>query len=127
MRMASRDPTVDHLLELLGPTGDPGARRMFGGWGIYVHQMMIALFTGGVAYLKADDLTRADFEAVGSMPFVYRSKDRVITTSYWSLPDSALDSSEALQPWAQRALQAAQRKALAKPRSERKAPRSRFS
>jgi len=124
--MASRDPAVDHLLELLAPMGEAAARRMFGGWGIYVDGLMIALFADGVTHLKVDDFTRAAFEAAGSTPFVYRSKDRTITTSYWSLPEAALDSSEALQPWALRALQAAQRKAQ-KPTGSRKAPQSRFS
>lgn len=125
--MANRDPTVDHLLELLAPMGKAAARRMFGGWGVYVDQVMIALFADGVVHLKVDDLTREAFESAGSAPFVYRSKDRTITTSYWSLPEAALDSSDALQPWARRALQAAQRKALEKPVREPKAPRSRFN
>ena len=124
--MGSRDPALDHFLELMAPMGDATARRLFGGWGLYIDDLIIALFADGVVYMKLDHLTREAFEAAGSTPFVYRSKDRTITTSYWSLPEAALDSSEALQPWALRALQAAQRKAQ-KPVGSRKAPQSRFS
>lgn len=112
--MGIRDPAIDHLLELLAPLGVATARRMFGGWGVYLDGEIVVLFTRGVAFAKTDALTRAAFEAAGSAPFVFTSKGRRVETSYWSLPESALDSSEALQPWARLALAAALRKPVAK-------------
>lgn len=112
--MGSRDPAVDHFLELVAPMGDAAAQRLFGGWGLYLDETIIALFADGVIYVKADALTREAFEAAGSAPFVFHGKGRAIATSYWSLPEAALDSSEALQPWVQLALQAARRKVPAK-------------
>ena len=38
---------------------------MFGGWGLYLHGRMFGLITEGQLYLKADDLTRPDFERAG--------------------------------------------------------------
>jgi len=113
--MAGRDPLVEYLLELLAPLGRVDARRMFGGWGVYADGIMIGLVAGEALHLKVDTQTRASFEAAGSAPFVYASKSKTITMSYWSLPDEALDSPEAMQPWAQLALDAALRKAAAKP------------
>ncbi|MDN5782621.1 MAG: TfoX/Sxy family protein [Luteimonas sp.] len=112
--MADRDPAIDHLLELLAPLGAATARRMFGGWGVYLVGEIVVLFARGVAYAKTDALTRAAFEAAGSAPFVFEARGRAVETSYWSLPEAALDSSEALQPWAQLALAAARRKPVAR-------------
>jgi DNA transformation protein len=112
--MAVRDPVLDHLLELLAPLGTATARRMFGGWGVYLDGEIVVLFARGVAYAKTDAQTWADFAAAGSAPFVFEGRGRRVETSYWSLPETALDSSEALRPWAQRALAAARRKPAAR-------------
>jgi len=110
---------VDHLLELMSPIGDAVARRLFGGWGLYLGQLIVALVADGRVYAKTDALTRGAFESAGSVPFVVHGRDGAVATSYWSLPEAALDSCEALRPWMRLALQAAQRKAPAKPRSRR--------
>jgi DNA transformation protein len=112
--MAVRDPVLNHLLELLAPLGAATARRMFGGWGVYLDGEIVVLFARGVAYAKTDAQTWADFAAAGSAPFVFEGRGRTVETSYWSLPETALDSSEALRPWAQRALAAARRKPAAR-------------
>jgi DNA transformation protein len=112
--MAVRDPVLDHLLELLAPLGAATARRMFGGWGVYLDGEIVVLFARGVAYAKTDAQTWADFAAAGSAPFVFEGRGRMVETSYWSLPETALDSSEALRPWAQLALAAARRKPAAR-------------
>jgi DNA transformation protein len=105
---------VEHVCELLAPLGSPGARRMFGGYGIYVDGTMIAIVFGGALYLKVDDESRAAFEAQGSRPFVYRDATQEISMSYWSAPDAALDSADGMRPWARHALAAALRKPAAK-------------
>jgi DNA transformation protein len=113
--MPSRDPLVEYLLELLAPLGSMQARRMFGGWGVYADGIMIGLVAGEALHLKADEQTRAVFEKAGGAPFVFDTKSKSVATSYWSLPDEALDSPDAMQPWARMALDAALRKAVAKP------------
>ena len=48
---------------------------------------MFALVSGGQCYLKADDVTRPQFEAEGSTPFRYQSARREVTMRhYLSLP-----------------------------------------
>jgi DNA transformation protein len=113
--MASRDPAVDYLLELLAPLGGVDARRMFGGWGLRAGGLMIGFVSGEVLYLKVDARTQAAFEAAGSAALVYAMKDRSLTMRYWSVPDEAMDSPEAMLPWARLALDAALRGAAAKP------------
>jgi len=113
--MPRRDPLVEYLLELLAPLGRVDARPMFGGWGVYADGVIFGLVAGEALHLKVDAQTRAKFEAAGGAPFVFASKSKTVETSYWSLPDAALDSPEAMQPWARMALDAALRKAAAKP------------
>ena len=78
--MAARLPElVAHALELLGPAGRVRARAMFGGHGIYVDDLFVALVAFDRLYLKADAQTRAQFEAAGCHPFVYDGGSKPIT------------------------------------------------
>lgn len=107
MRQPHRDVGfVEHLRELFAPLASFDARRMFGGWGLYLDGRMCGLVAHGQLYLKTDAATRPAFEAAGCAPFVYTGQARPITMSYWSVPDDALDSGEAMAPWARRAMQA---------------------
>lgn len=111
---------IAHLSELFSPHAHFEARRMFGGWGLYLDGLMCGLVADGQLHLKVDAETQAAFEAAGSAPFVYTGQARPITLSYWTAPDDALESAEAMRPWALRALAAAQRAAarrrVARPR-----------
>ncbi len=122
--MAVDTSEIDHLLELLEPFAPLSARRMFGGWGVYADGAMLAAVLDGELLLKVDADTRAAFEVAGCRPHLYRMRGRDGQTksmpmSYWSVPEDALDSAEAMRPWAQRALEAARRKAGAKPARRR--------
>ena len=110
------------LRELLEPLGKVSVRRMFGGHGVYVDGLFIAIVDEGRAWFKADAQTEADFAAAGCSPFVFEARGgREVPTSYWSLPESALDSPEDMQPWARKAIAAALRKPAAKKRAKRTA------
>jgi DNA transformation protein len=83
---------------------------MFGGYGIYINDLFVAIIAFERLYLKADDLTRTAFEAAGCEPFVYEAKGRQrITMSYYTVPDEAMESQGLMQPWARRSLEAALR------------------
>jgi DNA transformation protein len=118
----SADGLLDHCLELLSSVGRPRARRMFGGQGLYVDDLFIALIAGDRLYLKADAETQPRFESAGATPFEFSAKDRgTVVTSYWSAPEEALDSPEAMRPWAKLAIDAALRKRQAAPVKRAKA------
>jgi DNA transformation protein and related proteins len=108
------DPFVDHCLELLAPLGAPRAKRMFGGYGLYVDDLFIALIAFERLYLKVDASTQAQFEVVGCQAFVYEGKGKPITMSYWTAPDEAVESPALMQPWARLAMAAALRARAAK-------------
>lgn len=105
---------VDHCLELLSSVGTARARRMFGGHGLYVDDVFVALIAGERLYLKVDDGSRERFAAAGCEPFVYDGKGKSITMGYWSAPPEAMESPALMQPWARLALQAALRAAALK-------------
>lgn len=110
---------VAHALELLEPFG-ARARRMFGGIGLFRGELMFALIWQEALYLKTDDTNRPSLLAAGSEPFVYHQGRKPVTMSYYQAPDEALDSAEALRPWATAALAAAERAQAAKKRSGKK-------
>lgn len=114
--MTARDEDIAWFRELLEPLGRITVRRMFGGAGLYVDGLIVGLEIEGTLYLKTDASSRDLFANAGGRPFVYDGKDKQVTVaSYWTPPDEAMDSPEAMRPWARLALEAALRSAAAKP------------
>lgn len=105
---------VDHCQELLAPLGAVRARRMFGGHGLYVDDVFIALIAFERLYLKVDAATRPRFEAEGCEPFVYDVKGQAHSLGYFSAPQDAMDAPALMLPWARLALEAALRARNAK-------------
>jgi len=120
--MAATPEFVSHCLELLAPLGTARSRRMFGGHGLYVDDLFIALIASERLYLKADAASRPRFEAAGCEPFVYDAKGKRMTMGYFSAPEDAMESPALMQPWARLALEAALR-ARAPSRPAVQAPR----
>lgn len=109
------DALVDHCLELLAPLGAVRAKRMFGGHGLYIDELFVALIAFERLYLKVDAQTQPAFQATGCEPFVYDGKGKPITMSYWTVPAEAMESPALMQPWARQAIEAALRARAAKP------------
>ena len=98
----------DFVLNQLEALTDVTARSMFGAVGLYSGVVFFGIIAGDVLYLKADDETRPQFEAIGARPFkpyAHRSG----TTKYYSVPVSILESPLELTIWARRAIAAAAR------------------
>lgn len=117
--MPDRDALVEHCVELLSPLGRVSAQRMFGGHGLRIDGVFMALIAFDQLYLKVDAQTQAQFAAAGCRPFIYQGKGRAVTLSYWTVPPAALDAPEPMRPWARLALDAALRAAATKPRNPR--------
>ncbi|HVR82237.1 MAG TPA: TfoX/Sxy family protein [Luteimonas sp.] len=110
------DDFISHLQDLFADFGAVSARAMFGGYGLYHEGVMIAVVFDDGLYLKADAQTQALFEAEGCAPFVYTQTAKPLTMSYWSAPEAAMDSPQAMLPWARLALAAALRKSESRAR-----------
>jgi len=94
-------------------------RRMFGGKGIYQDGLMFALEAGGELYLKVDEENVGTLQELGSRPFTVEMRNgRATLTSYWLMPESALDDPDEARDYAASALAAARR---AKARKDSKA------
>ena len=114
---------AEGLKALFEPFGSVTVKRMFGGSGIYAEGLCFAIELKGEVFLKTDALSRADFSAAGSTPFVYVAKGKLRPTSYWSLPAAAHEDDDELRRWATTGLEAARRAAAArvKPKKPKKA------
>ncbi|MCW5667623.1 MAG: TfoX/Sxy family protein [Piscinibacter sp.] len=124
--MAPADGFVTHCLELLAPLGVARSRRMFGGHGLYVDELSVALIAFERLYLKADEQTRPQFESAGCSPFVYDGKGRSVTLGYYTAPEEAMESPALMRPWARLALEAALRaRAATTPAAQARSPKAR--
>jgi DNA transformation protein and related proteins len=118
----SRD-FASYCCDLLESAGPCVAKRMFGGFGISTEGLNIALLVdlgeGEKLWLKADNLSRSRYEAQGCAKFTYDTKHGPRSVDYYSAPEEAMDSPDAMRPWAALALECAVRaragKAPAKP------------
>ena len=115
---------VAHCLELLAPLGAVRERRMFGGHGLYLDDLFVALIAGDNLYVKVDAASQPAFAAAGCAPFVYEGQSKSITLSYWTVPAEAMESPAAMQPWARHAIAAALRARAAKPSAAPRKARS---
>ena len=108
--MSSEAAFVAHLLDLLEPLGEVTAKRMFGGYGIFRDGRMFGLVADGELFLKTDAENRGDFESRDLTAFQYEMKNgKVSVMSYHHCPEEALDSPQAMRPWAESAIAAAKR------------------
>ena len=108
------DEFTRHCIELLSPLGAVRSRRMFGGQGLYVDELFVALISGEQLYLKADAQTQPQFEAAGCPPFMYEKQGQWARMAYYRPPEEAMESPPAMRDWARLAVQAALRAQAAK-------------
>jgi DNA transformation protein len=121
---------ADYCCDLLSTQGPCLAKRMFGGWGISVDGLTFAIIAnlggGDKLWLKADDDVRSRFEAAGCERFVYIGKSKSASMGYYTAPEEAMDSQDAMRIWARLSLECALRakatKAPAKRAAEKKLP-----
>ena len=114
--MANTAEFVAYLRELMRDAGvATTARAMFGGHGLYADGLFFAIVDDDVLYLKVDDETRADFEALDCAPFEFMTQEGVKQAmGYLRAPDEALERPGAMRPWARAAIGAAMRAAASK-------------
>lgn len=121
---SARNEFADYVVEMMAAWAPVSARRMFGGHGLYREGLMFALIADERLYFKADAGNIPKFEQAGSQPFTYRSATRTVTMSYWSAPESCLESPDEMRDWCRLAYGAAlagkrDKKAAGKPAKKR--------
>lgn len=121
---AQTQETVRWCCELLAPLGNVRVKRMFGGHGLYVDEVFVAIIASDELFLKTDDTSRPAFEAAGCRPFEFQADGKNVATSYWSAPAEAMDSPAQMLPWARQALASTLRAKASKPPARPRAPRA---
>ncbi|HEY4497059.1 MAG TPA: TfoX/Sxy family protein [Candidatus Paceibacterota bacterium] len=76
------------------------SKAMFSGWGIYKNGKIFAIITDGELYFSArgerGDEVKKYLENLGSHPFAYNRKGKLVTLSYWLAPEELFENREAL-------------------------------
>jgi DNA transformation protein len=117
----SRNKSIaEELVGRLLPLGPVRMRAMFGGYGIYLDDVMFALIYWGDAYLRTDAETAPRFAAAGATQFTYEGRTGLVKMPYFTVPAGCLRDPRRLLPWAELALASARRAALAKRRKGRR-------
>src|SRR3972149_7858752 len=89
-------------VELFEGMGPVRARRMFGGAGLYLNDVMFALIDDETIYLKTDDALADALKAEGAAPWIY-AKNPSAKHTYYRLPLDALDNPDEAACWGKRA------------------------
>jgi len=100
---------VDYLGEVFQQFGVVRARRMFGGYGVYLGAVMFGLVADDTLYLKADKQSANLFEEKGLARFEYVNSGKPVKMSYYHAPEEIYDDPDIAKKWAQYAYEAALR------------------
>lgn len=104
--MAVSSDFIDYIThDVLAELGSQvTGRRMFGGYGLYLRGQFFAILTDDEVYFKTDGDTRKEYKKRGSKPFQFVKKTgRIMTTSYWLVPEDVLEDRFEVANWARMA------------------------
>lgn len=107
--MARFSEFVRHVLDLMALIGEVRARAMFGGYGIYLGDIMFAIVVDDRLYFRTDGAARRAFSDRGLEPFSYVARGMTITMQYYEAPADVFESPAAMQKWGRQALDSALR------------------
>ncbi len=112
-------------VELFAGLGPVRVKRMFGGALAYVNELGFALLDDDAIWIKVDGTSEPLLEAEGMPRITYPMKDgRIMDMPYRRLPDSALDDPDEALRWGRVGLEAAARKAAARPKKAKAATKA---
>jgi DNA transformation protein and related proteins len=104
--MAVTPVFTSFILDQFSDLGPVHYRRMFGGAGLYLVDVMFGLLADDVLYLRTDDSNRPDFEAEGMEPFK-PFIDKPMLMPYHEAPPELLEDKETATTWGKKAIQVA--------------------
>jgi DNA transformation protein len=102
---------VSYVVDLMQSIGLVTAKSMFGGHGIFLEGLMFGLVADSILYLKTDKETVDEFKARKLEAFTYNKKGKAYKMSYYQAPEEALENSEQMNLWTNKAYEAALRAA----------------
>lgn len=95
---------VDYIIDLLSQHGNISARRMFGGYGLYLNKIIFAIIIDDELYFKADSDLTLEYAQAGSYPFTYQKNNKTVALSYWYVPAEIIENENLLKGWFNKSL-----------------------
>lgn len=101
--------------DLFAPVGHVRLKRMFGGLGVYLDDLIVALkLSTGEVMLKGDDLVAQSYEAAGGRRWAYSrelpsGETKRTAMPYWTIPEVCFDDVDELRRFTRMALEASRR------------------
>jgi DNA transformation protein len=96
-------PTLKDSMRLFEQLGSVKSRSMFGGFGIFVEDIMFALVVHNKLHIRADDHSIQSFKEKGFEPYVYIKRGHPVVTKYYALPTDYWEDKDAILRIAQQA------------------------
>ena len=96
-----QDSFKEFVLDQLTGMEPVTCRAMFGGFGLYHHDVFFGILHKGRLYFKTNDQTRTAYEKYGMKPF--RPSDKQTLKNYFEVPPEILEDGETLILWAEQA------------------------
>ena len=117
--MPNKKEYLEFVSDWLAPLGEISQRSMMGGHVLYCDAVVFALVSSNVLYLKADDVTRPRFEALGLGPF-RPFPDKPEAMQYYPPPAEFFEDSDVMEEWGRAAVEVGRRaQAKRKPKGRR--------
>jgi DNA transformation protein and related proteins len=116
--MAVTPTFTSFILDQFSDLGPVHSRRMFGGAGLYLEDVMFGLLADDVLYLRTDHSNRPDFEAVGMEPFK-PFPNKPMLMPYHEAPPELLEDKDTAKTWGKKAVHVARINKKAKSRKNR--------
>ena len=98
-----QDSFKEFVLDQLDEMKSVSCRSMFGGFGLYYHELFFGILHKGRLYFKTDDQTRPAYEKYGMKPF--HPSDKQTLKNYYEVPPDILENKDDLILWADWAVQ----------------------
>lgn len=96
-----------HTIERLANVVPVSYRRIFNGYGVYHQGVQFAIIVNDHLYFRADEMSRALYQAKGMLPFQPGSLERS-ESSFYQLPNEVLQNTAELMYWMRTAVEAAE-------------------
>jgi DNA transformation protein len=90
---------IDYVVDLLSPYGSIKPRAMFGGYGIYKNNVIVAIIADDELYFKTNNKSFQDYAERGSRPFTYEAHGKTVKMSYWQVPPDIMEDPILLGEW----------------------------
>lgn len=98
---------VQHITDMMQCIGPVYHKRMFGGFGLFLDDLMFAIVADDILYFKVDAHTVEEYKKLDLEPFTYLKKGKVCKLKYYQAPEETLDDIEQMRHWANMAFNTA--------------------